>query len=107
MLPQPGLSGTTARLPIDIRRFPWIRRLAADYAFEYEKVADFFAGDPADPNAWRDSIARTQRHQRDREAIARILQVQQRSRNAPAEALAASAHLRDARTVAGVSGQQA
>ena len=107
MLPQPGLSGTTARLPIDIRRFPWIRRLAADYVFEYEKVADFFAGNPADPAAWRESIVRTQRHQRDGEAIARILQAQQRSRGAPPEALAASTQLRDARTVAVVTGQQA
>jgi bacillithiol biosynthesis cysteine-adding enzyme BshC len=107
VLPQPGLSGTIARLPIDIRRFPWIRRLAADYAFEYDKVASFFAGNPADPAAWRDSIVRTQRHPRDRHAIARVVQAQQRSREAPPEAVAASAQLRDERTVAVVTGQQA
>ena len=48
MLPQSGLTGTAARLSIDIRRFPWIRRLAADYAFEYSRLAEFFAGNPAD-----------------------------------------------------------
>jgi bacillithiol biosynthesis cysteine-adding enzyme BshC len=81
--------------------------LAADYAFEYERVADFFAGNPAEPAAWRGSIARTQNHPRDREAIARILQAQQQSRQAPPEALAAAAALRDEETVAVVTGQQA
>ena len=107
MLPQTGLSASTARLAIDIRRFPWIRRLAADYAFEFEKVADFFAGNPAEPTAWRDAIARTQRHPREREAIAAIIQAQQRQRGAPPEAVAAAARLRDPQTVAVVTGQQA
>lgn len=107
MLPQPGLSGTTAQLPVDIRRFPWIRRLAADYAFDYGQLAGFFAGNPADPAAWRDAIARTQRHPRERDAIASILEAQQRTRLAPPEAVAAAAQLRDPRTVAIVTGQQA
>ena len=29
----------SARLPIDIRRFSWIRPLAADYAFAHAKLA--------------------------------------------------------------------
>ena len=29
-----GDDTSTVRLPIDIRRFPWIRPLAADYAFD-------------------------------------------------------------------------
>ena len=95
------------RLPIDIRRFPWIRRLAADYAYDYGRVAEFFAGDPATPQAWRDAIGRTQRHSRDRGAIAEILQAQQRRRGAPPEAVAAAGRLRDADTVAIVTGQQA
>ena len=69
MLPQSGLTGTTARLPIDIRRFPWIRRLAADYVFDHARVADFFAGNPDDPAAWRDAIARTHQLDRQRDAI--------------------------------------
>ncbi len=107
MLHQTALSGTIARLPVDIRRFPWIRRLASDYAFDFDKVADFFAGNPADPAAWRDAVVRTQRHPRERDAIASILQAQQRARGAPAEAIAAAAQLRDPRTVALVTGQQA
>ena len=102
-----GDQGSDARLPIDIRRFPWIRRLAADYAFDFGRVAEFFAGNPADPAAWRDAIARTQRHPRNRHGIADILQAQQRARGAPAEAIAAAAQLRDSQTVAIVTGQQA
>jgi bacillithiol biosynthesis cysteine-adding enzyme BshC len=98
---------SAVRLPIDIRRFPWIRRLAADYAFDYARVAEFFAGNPADPAAWRGAIARAQQQPRQREAVAQILEAQQRKRGAPPEALNAAAQLRDPRTVAIVTGQQA
>ena len=121
MLPQSGLSAsalagagvrggdpaTTVHLPIDIRRFPWINRLAADYAYEYGRLAEFFAGDPSSPDAWRDAIARTQRHKRDREAIATVLRAQQQHRRAPAAALEAADLLRRSDTVAVVTGQQA
>jgi bacillithiol biosynthesis cysteine-adding enzyme BshC len=107
VLSQTGVSGSTARLPVDIRRFPWIRRLAADYAFDFGQLADFFAGNPAEPSAWRDAITKTQRHPRARNEIADILLAQQRERGAPPEALAASARLRDPQTVAIVTGQQA
>jgi bacillithiol biosynthesis cysteine-adding enzyme BshC len=102
-----GHDTPTVRLPIDIRRFPWIRRLAADYAFDYARVAEFFAGNPADPAAWRGAIARAQQHPRQREAVAQILEAQQRQRGAPPEAMNAAALLRDPRTVAIVTGQQA
>ena len=121
MLPQSGISAAdrhntgvrggqpadAVRLPIDIRRFPWIRRLAADYAYDFSRVAEFFSGDPAAAPAWRDVIGRTQRYARDRSAIADIVQAQQRRRGAPPEALAAASHLRDADSVAVVTGQQA
>ena len=42
---------------IDVRRFPWIRPLAGDYADNYSSVASLFAGDPASPDAWRGAIA--------------------------------------------------
>jgi bacillithiol biosynthesis cysteine-adding enzyme BshC len=100
-------STASSRVPIEIRRFPWIRRLAGDYAFEYSRVADFFTGNPAEPSAWRDAIDRTQRYTRQHGAIADIASAQQQRRGAPAEALAAAARLRDPRTVAIVTGQQA
>ena len=96
-----------ARLPIDIRRFPWIRRLAADYVFDHSRVADFFAGNPDDPAAWRDAIARTHQHRRQREAIADLVQAQQRSRGASDAAISPTALLRNPQTVAVVTGQQA
>jgi bacillithiol biosynthesis cysteine-adding enzyme BshC len=99
---------TPARvLPVDIRRFPWIRRLAADYAFNFDSLEEFFAGNPADPSAWRDAIIRVQRHPRRGGAVADIVQAQQRRRGAPAEAIAAADLLRDAASVAIVTGQQA
>ena len=104
---QTGLSETVTRIPIDIRRFPWIKKLSADYACDYARVAGFFAGDPRDPSAWRDAIARVQRHPRQRDAIADIVSAQQRARTAPPEAVAAGRLLRDPRTVAIVTGQQA
>lgn len=107
MIPQPAVTGPTAKLPIDIRRFPWIRRLAADYAYAYANLADFFAGDPADPGAWRDAIAGAQRHDRNRTGIAEVVRAQQEKRGAPPEAIAAAAQLRDPNTVALVTGQQA
>lgn len=104
---QTGLSESVTRIPIDIRRFPWIKKLSADYACDYARVAGFFAGDPQDPSAWRDAIARVQRHPRQRDAIADIVSAQQRARTAPPEAVAAGGLLRDPRTVAIVTGQQA
>jgi bacillithiol biosynthesis cysteine-adding enzyme BshC len=107
VLPQTGSPAATTRFPIEIRRFPWIKRLAADYAFDYPRLAEFFAGDPTDPAAWRDAIGRAQRHPRDRDRIADIVVAQQRRRGAPPDALAAAARLRDPRSVAIVTGQQA
>ena len=100
-------AATTSRIPVDIRRFPWIKPLVADYAFDYAKVAEFFAGDPRDARAWREAIARTQAHPRSRDAIADVIQAQQQGRGAPRAALDAGALLRDPKTVAIVTGQQA
>jgi bacillithiol biosynthesis cysteine-adding enzyme BshC len=95
------------RLPVDIRRFPWIRRLAADYAFNFEALAPFFAGDPAQPTAWTDAVGRAQAFPRDRQRIAAILRAQQDQRGAPTAAREAAARLADPQTVAVVTGQQA
>lgn len=107
MFPQTGLSGTSSRLPVEIRRFPWIKRLAADYAFEYARLAEFFVGNPAEPGAWQDAIERAQRHPRERAGIVDVVQAQQQRRNAPPEAIAASARLRHPDSIAIVTGQQA
>ncbi len=102
-----GDSAAPTRLAIDIRRFPWIKRLAADYAYDNARLAEFCAGDPGSPAAWREAIGRTQRHARDRARIADVLESQQRRRHAPTAATAAAALLRQSDTVAIVTGQQA
>jgi bacillithiol biosynthesis cysteine-adding enzyme BshC len=107
VLSQPVASPTQNKFAVDIRRFPWIRRLAADYAFDFGRLAEFFSGNPADPAAWRDAIARSQRQGRERGRVSGLIRAQQERRGAPAEALAASAQLRDPRAVAIVTGQQA
>lgn len=92
---------------MDLRRFPWVRRLAADYAFDFPAIAPFFAGDPVDAQAWADVIARTQAHQRQRAELAAIIGAQQSRRGAPAAARAAAQRLLDPRAVAVLTGQQA
>ena len=92
---------------VDVRRLPWIRRLAVDYAHNFPAVSAFFAGDPADPRSWAATIARVQAHARPRAELAALLTAQQRRRGAPAEAVAATGLLTDRRTVAVVTGQQA
>jgi bacillithiol biosynthesis cysteine-adding enzyme BshC len=92
---------------VDVRRFPWIRRLAADYAYDYSSVAPFFSGNPSEPGAWAQAIGRAQAHERRRGAIAEVVARQQRRRGAPARAVDAGQQLADPRTVAVVTGQQA
>jgi bacillithiol biosynthesis cysteine-adding enzyme BshC len=92
---------------VDIRRFPWIRPLAGAYAYDFASIGCFFAGNPADPSAWREAVTRAQRHARPHQAVAGVIEAQQLRRGAPPQALAAAERLRDARTVAVVTGQQA
>jgi bacillithiol biosynthesis cysteine-adding enzyme BshC len=97
----------SARIPVDIRRFPWIRKLAADYAFSFSSLAPFFSGDPAASASWTDAISRAQAYPRQRAAVADILRTQQSRRDAAPESRDAAAQLADARAVAIVTGQQA
>jgi bacillithiol biosynthesis cysteine-adding enzyme BshC len=94
-------------VPVDVRRFPWIRPLAGDYAFNFARLDGLYAGNPTDPAAWRETVARVQSQQRDRSTIASVIRAQQDARNAPAEARTAAARLADTKTVAVVTGQQA
>ncbi len=99
--------GPSVRIPVDVRRFPWIRRLAADYAYDFRSVASFFSGDPSDRAAWADAIARTQAHDRRRDDIAAVIARQQERRHAPPRAREAGQLLAHPHTVAIVTGQQA
>ena len=106
--PQPSAQGAgTARIAIDIRRYPGIRRLAGDYAYAFETLASFYEGDPASPGAWQAAIERARAHPRDREAVASVIAAQQQRRGAPPESRAALEQFRQDGAVAVVTGQQA
>jgi bacillithiol synthase len=105
-LPVPSNS-TDSLIAVDVRRFPWVRRLAADYAYDFRSVAPFFSGDPTDRRAWAESIRRTQAYERQRDQITQVIAGQQQRRGAPPRALDAARKLADPSTVAVVTGQQA
>lgn len=108
MLPDASASRTApAKVGVDVRRFAWIRPLAGDYAFNFSAVAPLYAGDPTTFEGWRDAIARTQPHPRDRVAIAAVIAAQQAHRDAPPASRTAAAQLAHPDTVAVVTGQQA
>lgn len=92
---------------VDVRDFPWIRPLAGDYAYNFTRVEELYAGNPVEPAAWRDAIPRAQQHPRNRALLVDVLQAQQAHRDAPAESRAAAARLADPSSVAVVTGQQA
>jgi bacillithiol biosynthesis cysteine-adding enzyme BshC len=94
-------------IAVDVRRFPWIRRLAADYAYDFRAVAPFFSGDPTDGRAWAAVIRQAQAHARQRDDIAGMIAAQQQRRGAPPRAVEAGRRLADASAVAVVTGQQA
>jgi bacillithiol synthase len=96
-----------ARIAVDVRRFPWVRPLAGDYAFNFGNVAALYAGNPAEADAWRDAIARTQSHPRKRAEIAAVIAAQQARRGAPPASREAAARLADPQAVAVITGQQA
>lgn len=79
----------------------------AAYSSDFTSVASLFSGNPADPEAWTQAIARVQQSPHDRAGINRVIAAQLERRNAPAHARSAAARLADASTVAIVTGQQA
>ncbi|MDR1989870.1 MAG: bacillithiol biosynthesis cysteine-adding enzyme BshC [Acidobacteriaceae bacterium] len=104
----PATSSTASTtIAVDVRQFSSTRRLASDYTFNFHALAPFFAGDPQDPNAWRDLIHRVQQRDLRRDAIAAIIARQQEQRHAPPAARAAAIRLADPNSVAIVTGQQA
>ena len=92
---------------VDVRRFPGVKRLAAEYTTNFASLEPFFVGDPADETAWRAAIAARERPPGTTTALTTLLQAQQRARGAPATAVAAAGRLDDPRSVAVVTGQQA
>jgi bacillithiol biosynthesis cysteine-adding enzyme BshC len=91
-----------------MRRLGWIRPLIGDYAFDYERIAALYAGDPSSAEAWRAAIARRQTHPTPHPgAIAGIITAQQDRRGAPPAARESAARLEDPHAVTIVTGQQA
>lgn len=107
MHPETTAASAPPVLGVDIRRFPWIRRLASDYAFAFEHVAPFFSGNPAQPAAWAAAIERRLARFTHRGDLAHVLRAQQQQRGAPDAARAAVDRLADSRAVVIVTGQQA
>jgi uncharacterized protein YllA (UPF0747 family) len=99
----------TAPLPrsVDFRHFPWIRPLVTAYADDFASVSSLFAGNPADPAAWRSTVARVQRSSHDRARLQAVLAAQLVRRGAPAAARTAADALGSPTTVAVLTGQQA
>src|SRR5690349_18679694 len=92
---------------IDFRRLSWSRPLQSAFADDFASVATLFPGNPADPAAWRQTIARVQRRGRDRALLPAMLGAQLDRRNAPEAARAAARTLADTSSVAVLTGQQA
>lgn len=106
-LPSAPSSDSALRLAVDVRRFPWMRRLALDYAFDYPSLRNFYAGDPAEASAWAATIRAVRARARPRAEVAAVIAAQQDQRGAPDQAKEAGRALADPRTVAIVTGQQA
>jgi bacillithiol biosynthesis cysteine-adding enzyme BshC len=100
-------AAAATRVAVDVRRFPWVRPLAGEYAANFASVAPLYAGDPQSPDAWRELSTRVRAHPRDRDQVVAALTAQQRRRLAPEAAQAAAALLASPETVAVVTGQQA
>ena len=77
------------------------------YARDFSSIAAFFAGDPAQPDAWRDALARVRRAPRNRAAVVSVLAGQLAARNSPVQARHGAEQLADPAAVAVVTGQQA
>ena len=107
--PDTALVTGLVRDTLPYTRLPWIRSLVHVYAHDFASIASLFAGDPAQPDAWRTTIARVQRQARGdrRDRIAALVTAQLRRRDAPAAAFESAERLARPDAVAVVTGQQA
>ena len=103
----PGSPAPAFTHPVDIRRFSWATPLACDYCHAYGRLAEFYAGDPAAPESWREAIAARQAASGPARRMAEVLAAQLGTREAPPEAQAAAQQLAAPGAVAIVTGQQA
>ena len=92
---------------VDLGRLPWAGQLVRDYCRDFDRLAPFYAGPPAAPQAWRDVIAARERQSMSRRPIAELLARQLSRRDAPPAAREAAARLGEPGTMAIVTGQQA
>lgn len=109
-VPEPTATTTAAgivRAAIDLRQYPGASPFLRAYTRAYDSVSPLFAGNPADPSAWRAAIRRAQTAPRERGPIASVVQTQLERRQAPAAARAMAARLADPAAVTIVTGQQA
>ncbi len=95
------------RAAIDLREFPAASEFSRAYAHAFDAVSPLFAGNPADPSAWRAAIRRATSTPRDRQVIVGVIDAQQARREAPEPARANARRLADQRSVTIVTGQQA
>lgn len=102
----PSSSPSSSGVPIDLRRLPWTSRLVRDYSHAFERLAPFYPGSPAAPEAWAAAVERCRRRP-PRPAIADVLSAQLASRAAPDAAQAAARRLAEPGVAAVVTGQQA
>ncbi|MBA2602491.1 MAG: bacillithiol biosynthesis BshC, partial [Acidobacteria bacterium] len=100
-------TSAATRLGVDVRRFPWMRPLAGSYAYDFESVSPLYAGDPRQPEAWREAARRVREHPRPRREVADCMAAQQARRGAPAGSRESASRLGDPGSVAVVTGQQA
>ena len=101
------MASAVVRDAIDLKRFPWIRPLVSDYARDFDRLASLFAGNPADPKAWEQTIARVTRAKRDRAAVSAAVVNQLKRRGTDQRAIDGATLLAKPTTVAVLTGQQA
>ncbi len=94
-------------VPIDVRSLNWTQQLASDYIYNFNRLEPFFAGNPTKCSDWEKSITRRHETHYPNNKVVDMLIAQQRQRQAPPNAITATTKLRDPRTIAIVTGQQA
>src|SRR5262245_47037548 len=91
---------------VDLRQFPWSRRLINDYTGDFLRVSSLFAGNSFSATDWQSTISRVLRHQRRPGGLADILLRQLERRDAPKAAREAAVQFEQGDAVAIVTGQQ-